>query len=319
MATEVWSHSWFTAICLTRMELAWQSSVTTVKEEQWWEDMKAREVTHVTFITRERVCLSWRVSPGSPHTVNSLSSMSVIIRVCGLTTVHTDGGYHVILPKWRTGAEPLRMGSAHAEWPTHVKTPVMAVTVTRMIKYGVKTAVSSQTSHVFQWNSLGLKIQEIAANKVTAHWENWNAMVSYKLLYHMLNRMRISSRERAKYETVIHWSVPVWPVYNRTERIRAKTFHWLFVLFTLFARAIYWWTDNAGCTAQDLKARSFQNSCWLMSVGRCTFQRKFRSRTSELRLNVTGQSCQVVIIIIIITITIIIFIIIMSSYHGLLS
>ena len=36
--------------------------------------------TDVTFITQERVYLSWPVSPVSPHTVSSLSSMSVITR-----------------------------------------------------------------------------------------------------------------------------------------------------------------------------------------------------------------------------------------------
>ena len=41
--------------------------------------------------------LSWRVSPESPHTASSLSSMSVIIQFCFTITIHTDGGCHVIL------------------------------------------------------------------------------------------------------------------------------------------------------------------------------------------------------------------------------
>ena len=40
-------------------------------------DIAVREVTHVTLITLERVCLSWRVALESPHTVNNLLSMSV--------------------------------------------------------------------------------------------------------------------------------------------------------------------------------------------------------------------------------------------------
>ena len=43
-------------------------------------DMEVQAVIHVTFITQERVCLSWRVSPESLHTVNSLSSMRVLIQ-----------------------------------------------------------------------------------------------------------------------------------------------------------------------------------------------------------------------------------------------
>ena len=45
----------------------------------------------------ERVCLSWRVSPESPHTVNSLLSMSVGTQCYVTKTMHMDGGYRVIL------------------------------------------------------------------------------------------------------------------------------------------------------------------------------------------------------------------------------
>ena len=43
-------------------------------------DVILQGVTRVTFITQERVCLSWRVSPKSLHTVSSLSSTSVIVQ-----------------------------------------------------------------------------------------------------------------------------------------------------------------------------------------------------------------------------------------------
>ena len=62
-------------------------------------DIAVKVVTHVTFITQERVCLSWRVSPDSLHTENSLLSVSVITRFYLLVVmaVHKDGGCHVIL------------------------------------------------------------------------------------------------------------------------------------------------------------------------------------------------------------------------------
>ena len=70
-------------------------------------------VTHVTFTTQERVFLSWRVSPESPHTVNSLSSTSV--RVQEFSEAEQLGGCHVILVGWRIGAEHyLAEVSAHA-------------------------------------------------------------------------------------------------------------------------------------------------------------------------------------------------------------
>ena len=53
--------------------------------------------TRVTFITQERVCLNWQVSPESLYTVNSLSNTSVIIRYFFTTAIYMDGGCHVIL------------------------------------------------------------------------------------------------------------------------------------------------------------------------------------------------------------------------------
>ena len=59
-------------------------------------DVNPQAVTHVTFITQERVCLSWRVSPEPPRAVNSLSSMSVTVQSY-LGVLDMPGGCHVIL------------------------------------------------------------------------------------------------------------------------------------------------------------------------------------------------------------------------------
>ena len=77
------------------MELALQSSVTTVKAERTCTDFILLVVTHVTFITQERVSLSWQVSPESHHNVSSLSSTSVMIQ--GWWGEDMLGGCHVTL------------------------------------------------------------------------------------------------------------------------------------------------------------------------------------------------------------------------------
>ena len=41
------------------------------------QNLNPKAATHVTFITQEQVCLSWRVSQESLRTLNNLSSMSV--------------------------------------------------------------------------------------------------------------------------------------------------------------------------------------------------------------------------------------------------
>ena len=76
MAQKDWHHLQFIVTWVTKMGLAWQSSVTTLNEENAW---KVLTITYGTFITPEQVCFSWQVSLKSPQTVNSLSSMSVII------------------------------------------------------------------------------------------------------------------------------------------------------------------------------------------------------------------------------------------------
>ena len=106
--------------------------------------------------------------------------MSVTVQFCLTTTTNMDGGCHVILLRCRTGEEHLAMVSAHAGWLTRVQTPVMAVTVTRMTMYGVKTAVSSLTRPSFLWYKSGLEILVKAANKVTIPSENWSALGQHK-------------------------------------------------------------------------------------------------------------------------------------------
>ena len=145
MVREVWHLLLCTVTWPTRRVLAWQSSVTIVKAERGWVAVKVQGVTRVTFITQELLCLSWRDLPQFLRTVNSLSSMSVMAPDFGLT-IHRDGGCHVILLRWRTGAEHhLAVVSAHAGWPTHVPTPEIVVIVIRMTITGVKTVVSSLT------------------------------------------------------------------------------------------------------------------------------------------------------------------------------
>ena len=142
--------------------------------------MAVEVVTHVTFITRERVCLSWRALPEYLHIVNSLSSMSVITRFCFtvIMAVHTDGGCQVILLRWRTGVEHLSTVSAHAGWPTHAQTLDLVVTVIRMTMYGVKTAVCWQTRQSFRSKSSGLGIL-VAVLTVITPWENWSVTAQH--------------------------------------------------------------------------------------------------------------------------------------------
>ena len=166
---EAWRHSQYTVTWLQRMELVWQSSVTTVRAEQKCVMVSAGEVqvaTHVTPITQERVSLNWLVSPEYPHPVNSSSSMNVTIQ--GYSEMEWDGGCHVILLRWRTGEEHLlEVVSAHAGWPTHAQTPAMVVTVIRMTMCGAKTAVSWLTRQNFLWNSSGLETQGAAMAKAS--------------------------------------------------------------------------------------------------------------------------------------------------------
>ena len=104
--------------------------------------------TRVILITQEQVYFSWPVSPVPPHTVNSLSSTSVIDQ--SYSKMERDGGCHVILLRWPIGVEHhLEVASVHAGWPTHVQ-QTGAVTVMRMTMYGVKTGVSSMTRQGFQ-------------------------------------------------------------------------------------------------------------------------------------------------------------------------
>ena len=149
MAREAWCHSQYIVTWLTRMELAWQLSVTTVRAGHMWKDVGGQDASHAIFITLERVCFNWPVLPVPPHTASSLSSMSVMVQ--GYWEMDKDGGCHVIILRWHTGEEHhLAVVSAHAGWTTRAQTPVMAVTVIRTTMYGVKTAVFSLTRQSFQ-------------------------------------------------------------------------------------------------------------------------------------------------------------------------
>ena len=178
MAREAWCHSQYIVTWLTRMELAWQLSVTTVRAGHMWKDVKGQDATHATFITLERVCLNWPVLPVSPHTASSLSSMSVIVQ--SYWELDKDGGCHVIILRWHTGEEHhLAVVSAHAGWTTRVQTPNVAVTVMLMTTYGVKTAVYSLTRQSFQSKSSGLVIMVSFMSKATTLWENSSVMVQH--------------------------------------------------------------------------------------------------------------------------------------------
>ena len=121
-----------------RHEWRWRDGCPSRQREQNTSEkmlMRAQEVTHVTFIKLERVCLSLPVSSQSPCAVSCLSSY-LYITECKHSTKYGIGRCHVILLRWRTGVEHLSIISAHAGWPTHVRTPITAVTVMLMTRYG---------------------------------------------------------------------------------------------------------------------------------------------------------------------------------------
>ena len=147
--------------------------MTTARSRRWWIDLKEMDATHELFITKERVCLSWPILPESFHTASSLSNMSVINQI--YSKMERDGGCHVIPPRWRTGAEHhLAVVSAHAGWTSHVQVMV-AVTVVRKTKHGVKRAVS--------WLPvIQLRFGDTGTKKGTSRWGNWSAMAQHKHL-----------------------------------------------------------------------------------------------------------------------------------------
>ena len=147
-------------------------------------NLRKQEDIHVTFITKERVCVSLRVSPESPHTVNSLSNMSAIVRsfTTSTKTGQWDGGCHVIIKRWLIGTELLAGVSAHAPRTTPVQTRNVIVTVIRMTLNGVKTAVSSPTKLIFQLNSWGLEIQVLTKAKMNSATIPWGSSSAIRLL-----------------------------------------------------------------------------------------------------------------------------------------
>ena len=74
MVKEVWNLLQLSVTWLTRVVLARQWSITTVRAEHMCSTniMAVKVVTRVTFITQEWVSRSWQVSPESPYIVNSL-------------------------------------------------------------------------------------------------------------------------------------------------------------------------------------------------------------------------------------------------------
>ena len=168
--------------------------------------MKLQGITHVTFITQERLCLSWRASPGSHYTVNSLSSMSATAPF--YCTACMDGGCHVILQRWRIGGERLSVACAHAEWTGHAKTPVIVVTVMwTTVMYCVKTAVCLWARPFFQLNSLGLGIL-VMATRDTTPLGDWSVMEQYKRLRWLIFLKTFNSVKAVLLEILLqnfHW------------------------------------------------------------------------------------------------------------------
>ena len=172
-------HSLCFVTWVTRTVLAWQSSVTTVKPELWWTDMRRKALTHVTWRTLVRVWLNWQVWRECPTTVSSSSSTSVTIHYC--CGEDSLGWSHVMVRIWRTGVGPLLAATnARAVWITRVQTQVVPATVTRMTRCGVKTAVSSLTSPTFQCLSSDLGTQAVQTRKATTHSGSWSAMDVFK-------------------------------------------------------------------------------------------------------------------------------------------
>ena len=147
-----WPVTW-----LTRTELAWQSLVMTARTEHWWMGVILLGVTHETFITPERVCLSWRVSQTSLHTANNLSSTSVFTQGCCLMPLILMGGGYPVIPKlWLTGEEHLLIArNAHAAGTTLVGNVAI---VTKMTQNGVRTAASSLINRLSQSESSDLEM-----------------------------------------------------------------------------------------------------------------------------------------------------------------
>ena len=71
---------------------------------------------------------------------------------------------------------------------------------------------------------------------------------------------QIRSRERAKYMTIIHHKKVSWFDRFTTERIRTKTFHWLSVLFTSFARIETDGQIHARCISKLFLEKKSQNN-----------------------------------------------------------
>ena len=136
---------------LTRMELAWQSSVTTVKIEYWLMGLICKEVMCGLFSTLEqvsRMLQNWPSLQRPLPTASSLSNTNALLLFFSTMAMLMAGGCHVILRRWRTGVDAhlLIPTSAHAEWLTHAQSPATDATATKMIMCGAKTAACLQRS-----------------------------------------------------------------------------------------------------------------------------------------------------------------------------
>ena len=166
----------------TRMELAWQSLVTIVKIERWLMDMKRREVMLEMFTIPEEVLHNWLALQLSLPTASSLSSTNAVALFFSTPwATHIAGGCHATAATWRTGVEPHQLipTSVHAEWHLQTRVPTLTedATATRMMEYGVRTAVCSLKSLTFPCCSLGLEILVCPKKQATTRLANSNVTV----------------------------------------------------------------------------------------------------------------------------------------------
>ena len=200
---EATNHSLFIVTWQTRTELVWQLLVMTVNRGPWSRAMKVQEAMCVIFITQEPAwqgMINCLVLWTSLHIVSSLSSTNVITLPSSGWVTQIHGGSHVTTLTWHTGEGPLlRIStSALAGWTTHVQTAAVDVTAIRMIKCGVRTAVSLLKSLTFQFYSWDLEIQALHVNMVTTRLGNSSATEVNSVLQSVLNAFVLAQNARGK-------------------------------------------------------------------------------------------------------------------------
>ena len=150
-------HLQFTVTWPTRMVLAWQSSVTTVRTGHQWVVLKVQEATrsrdiHYTWASLSQLASLTNVSSYREQFIKYECLGSLMLKD------HMLGGCHVNPLTWPTGAKlSQEVMSAHAWRTRHVQFHNMAVTAIKMTMYDVKTTetetVSLLTKHTFRLNS----------------------------------------------------------------------------------------------------------------------------------------------------------------------